>query len=128
MRFRVLIVDDDHNLVFLLRQRLEKEGYCVASAHSATDGYLHYLVFRPDLVLTDITMGEEDGLDLIRRIRSHNPAVKAIYMTGDPGRYETELDVECKYYHAGVLEKPFSGRQLLELISCSAHRERHVAA
>jgi DNA-binding response OmpR family regulator len=127
-RFRVLIVDDDHNLVFLLRQRLENEGYRVESAHSATEGYLNYLAFRPDLVLTDIAMGEEDGLDLIRRIRRHAPTVKTIYMTGEPGRHETELNVECKNYHAGVLEKPFSGRQLLELISCSVHRERHVAA
>lgn len=127
-KYRVLVVDDDSNLTYLLRQRLENEDIEVESANSVAEGYLTYLVFRPDLVLTDITMGEENGLELMRRIRRHNPGVGTIYMTGDLSRYGTELETEREVNHASVLEKPFSRRKLLESISAQTNGGRQIAA
>jgi DNA-binding response OmpR family regulator len=120
-RVKVMVVDDDDNLAFLLRQRLEKEDFDVASASSAAEGYLIYLAFRPDLVVTDIVMGEENGLDLIKRIRNHDPKVGTIYMTADQGPYQSELERERKVNHVCVLEKPFGGDKLLASIAAQVH-------
>ena len=127
-KFKVLIVDDDNNLAYLLRERLEYEDFEVESASSAAEGYLMYLMFRPDLVVTDISMGEENGLDLVKRIRNHDPKVGTIYMTGDLSRYWSELETEREVNHASILEKPFSGRKLLESITAQTHGRSQIAA
>jgi DNA-binding response OmpR family regulator len=127
-KFKVLVVDDDYNLAYLLRQRLEHEDFQVESANSVGEAYLLYLAFRPDLVLTDITMGAENGLDLMRRVRLHNPRVGTIYMTGDLSHCGSELEAEREVNHASILEKPFSGRKLLESISAQAHGRSQIAA
>lgn len=127
-KFKVLVVDDDCTLTYLLRERLEYEDFKVECANSAAEGYLIYLGFRPDLVITDINMGEENGLDLIKHIRTHDPKVRIIYMTGDLSRYDAELEKERDVFQASVLEKPFSGRKLLESISIQANGGRQIAA
>ena len=66
-------------------------------------------------------MGDENGLDLIKAIRKHKPSIKTIYMTGDLIRYHSEIEDERRLYHVGLLEKPFKGSDLAELISRSTH-------
>jgi CheY-like chemotaxis protein len=116
---KILIVDDNQDLAFLIKWMLEDEGYEVRSAKNGTDGYLTYLLFNPDLVLTDIQMPEKNGLELIREIRCHNPGVRTIYMSGDISQYGLPLEEEKEKYHAGVLEKPFSRNDLISLLSRS---------
>ena len=127
-KFKVLVVDDDCTLTYLLRQRLEYEYFKVECANSAAAGYLVYLGFRPDLVITDINMGEGNGLDLIKHIRTHDPKVRIIYMTGDLSLYGAELETERDVFHAIVLEKPFTGRKLLDSISVQANGGHQIAA
>jgi DNA-binding response OmpR family regulator len=64
--FKILVVDDDDNIAFAIQQRLESEGYEVRRANGSEEGYLTSLCFRPDLIVTDITMGRDNGLELIR--------------------------------------------------------------
>lgn len=127
-KFKVLVVDDDDNLARLIQVRLEGEGYEVTRANSAPKGYLTFFAFKPDVVLTDISMGEESGLDLVRQIRQHKSAVKAIFMTGDFGRYRSEIENERKLYHASLLEKPFKGHELTGLIAKYARDSQKKAA
>lgn len=127
-KYKILVVDDDDNLALLIQQRLEIEGYQVKRANSPGEGYSAFVDFGPDLVLTDITMGNETGLDLVKDIRKHNVAIKAIYMSGDFNRYRAEIEDEQKLYHASLLEKPFKGSELIELISKYAHGGRREAA
>jgi CheY-like chemotaxis protein len=116
---KILIVDDNQDLAFLIKWMLEDEGYEVKSAKNGLDGYLMYLLFHPDLVLTDIQMPEKNGLELIKEIRCHNPDVRTIYMSGDLGQYGSPLEEEKEKYHVGVLEKPFSRNELISLVSRS---------
>jgi CheY-like chemotaxis protein len=118
-KMKILIVDDNQDLAFLIKWMLEDEGYEVRSAQNGSDGYSTYLLFNPDLVLTDIQMPEKNGLDLIKEIRCHNPGVRTIYMSGDLGQYGPPLEEEKEKYHVGVLEKPFSRNQLISLLSRS---------
>ena len=86
------------------------------SAKDGEDGYLTYLLFNPDIVLTDIQMPEKNVLELMGHIRSHNPTVKTIYMSGDLSQFWSPLEEEKQKYHVGVLEKPFSRNELMSLI------------
>jgi len=116
---KILIVDDNQDLASLIKWMLEDEGYEVRLAANGRDGYSAYLLFSPDLVLTDIQMPEKNGLELIKEIRCHNPGVRTIYMSGDLSQYEPPLEEEKAKYHAGVLEKPFSKEELIRLLSHS---------
>jgi CheY-like chemotaxis protein len=113
---KILIVDDNQDLAFLIKCMLEDEGYEVRSAENGKDGYSTYLLFNPDLVLTDIQMPEKNGLELIREIRCQNPEIKTIYMSGDLSPYWTPLEEEKEKHHAGILEKPFSKHELISLL------------
>ncbi len=113
---KVLIVDDNQDLVFLIKWMLEEEGYEVKSAVNGRDGYATYLLFKPDLVLTDIQMPEKNGLDLIKEIRCHNPEVRTIYMSGDLSQYWSPLKEEKEKYHVEILEKPFSKDELMNML------------
>ncbi len=127
-KFKILVVDDDVNLAFLLQQRLESEGFEVENANSVTSGYLTYQSFKPDLVLTDISMGEESGFDLMHRIRKDAPRIKTIYMTGDLSRHLSVLEQERNQHHVMFLSKPFSERNLLESISARVQGRDQIAA
>ncbi len=118
-KMKILVVDDNQDLAFFLKWMLEGEGYEVRSAKDGQDGYSTYLVFSPDLILTDIQMPEKNGLELIREIRFHNPMVRAIYMSGDLSQYWSPLEEEKEKHHVGVLEKPFSKEELMHLLSPS---------
>ncbi len=114
---KVLIVDDNRDLALLLKWMLESEGYEVRAAQGGRDGYSTYLLFSPDLVLTDIQMPDKNGLELIKEIRCHNPAVRTIYMSGDLSLYRSPLKEEKEKYHVSVLEKPFSKQELMRLLN-----------
>lgn len=112
-----MAVDDDESLAFILEQMLESEGREVRRAADVAGAYWLYLFFKPDLVITDIQMPGRDGLELMRLIRAHNPNVKAIYMSGDLGRFRALLEEEKKKYPVRMLQKPFSRKELMRLVS-----------
>jgi DNA-binding response OmpR family regulator len=126
-KYRVLIVDDDANLTLLIEARLAASGYKVRTANSAGEAYQTFLAFKPHLVLTDIGIGEENGLELIKRIRSRGSNIKTIYMTGDLGRYRAALIQERKLYHAEFIAKPFKGSELIAVVSAQARGQRRAA-
>ena len=117
---KILIVDDADNLTLLLESRLEAASYEVKTANSAEDAYQTFLKFKPDLVLTDIGIGEENGLDLVKRIRDRCGSVKTIYMSGDLTRYRSLLVEEKTVHHAAVLAKPFTTNELISAVSAQA--------
>ena len=73
-------------------------------------------------------MRGETGMELVERIRIHEPEIPTIYMTGDPDRYRSELAMENTVHHSQVLRKPFSERNLLDLIADHAHGGRELTA
>ena len=116
-KMRVLIVDDDEGLCFILQTILESEGHEVKLAKDGRDGYWAYLEFKPELVITDIQMPGENGIELMEHIRTLNPAVRTIYMSGDLSNYWLPLEEEKRRYPVSYIEKPFSRTELMELLS-----------
>ncbi len=66
---RVLVIDDDKDILDLLEYNLEKEGYKVKTVYDSREALKYALEFKPDLVLLDIMMPHMDGIEVCRQMR-----------------------------------------------------------
>jgi DNA-binding response OmpR family regulator len=111
--YRILIVDDEPNIVLALELLMKKEGFEV---HTADDGEkaLHAIrELRPDLVLLDIMMPKLDGYEVCQRIRSDESLknVRIIMLTAK-GR-EVEKEKGLALGADSYITKPFSTREVV---------------
>jgi two-component system nitrogen regulation response regulator NtrX len=82
MSRNILVVDDETQIRDLLAIYLKRQGFQVATA-ATSDETLELLGSQlPDLVVLDISLGGEDGLTLLARIKASHPATKVIMLTG----------------------------------------------
>jgi DNA-binding NtrC family response regulator len=114
MSAHLLIVEDDPEMLDLLRKVLEKEGYRVslaADSHEATAS-LSKIPF--DLVVTDMVMPDNGGLELLQAIRASQPALPVIIITafGDWGTYSRALELGA----AAFISKPLKMAELTTAI------------
>ncbi len=78
---RLLVVDDEPNIVELLSVSLRFAGFDVASATNGRDAVARAREFRPDLVLLDVMLPDVDGFDVLRRIRGEGARVPVLFLT-----------------------------------------------
>lgn len=78
---RILIVDDEENVLVLFKRVLAKEGYQVECASSAYEALNRLENNSFNLVLTDLKMDGMDGIDLVRKSKAVNPALPFIMIT-----------------------------------------------
>lgn len=114
---KVLVVDDNRVLASTIQDILEDDGIEVVSANDGVDGYSAYLSFRPDMVITDIQMPRRSGVEMMHRIRNHNPMIKTVYMSGNMGSIRPFLCDEAKRYPVRFFEKPFSLESLKQAVA-----------
>jgi CheY-like chemotaxis protein len=114
---KVLVVDDNKDLADLIECILERDGVEVMSAYDGIEGYADYLLFKPDLVITDIQMPGGTGFEMMQHIRTHNPMIKTAYMSGNIDAYRRTLEQEKKRYPVTFFGKPFALKSLMELVS-----------
>lgn len=113
MSKRILIVDDEVNIVISLEFLLEQAGYYVRAAHNGQEGLEKIATFEPDLVLLDVMMPRLNGFDVCQKVRE-NPAwnhIKVVMLTAK-GR-ETEITKGFALGANAYITKPFSTRELL---------------
>ena len=79
---RIMIVDDSGFMRMLIRTMLVKHGYeIVAEAENGVVAIEKYRMFKPDLVMLDITMPEVNGIEALRAIKAEFPNVKAVMVS-----------------------------------------------
>ncbi|MBL8629998.1 MAG: response regulator transcription factor [Rhodospirillaceae bacterium] len=106
----ILVVDDDPRLCTLLARYLKDNGYMVTAAQSAAEARRHLASLRFDLLVVDRMMPGEDGLSLIKHIRSTN-AVPILMLTA---MGEAEQRIQGLEHGADdYMAKPFEPRELL---------------
>lgn len=111
---KILLVDDDVSLLKLLSIRLKSSGYEIQTAEDAHHALSRLAVFQPDLVITDLRMGEMDGLALFDRIHQQYPSLPVILLTAH-GTIAGAVDATRKGIFS-YLTKPFDSKQLLKEI------------
>lgn len=113
MPAKVLIVDDEANIVISLEFLMEQAGYAVAIARNGDEALEKIEGFRPDLVLLDVMLPGVNGFDILQRVRQQ-PEYRnmAIIMLTAKGR-EVEVTKGLALGANAYITKPFSTRDLL---------------
>ena len=115
---RVLIIDDEMVIRNSLRQLLETAGHDVADASNGHIGMQMHAQTPFDLVVTDILMPEQEGLETIMEIRRTSPGVKIIAMSGGGRFIHAEvLDIAQKLGAQRILTKPFTSQHVLDMVA-----------
>ncbi len=113
---RILIVDDERNLVNLLKQTFEAEGMQVALARDGIDCMNKVASFRPDLIIMDIMMPKLDGVDTTRLIR-RNRSYADTMIIALSARFDADTRERMKEAGANVfMRKPFSVAKLVSRV------------
>jgi DNA-binding NtrC family response regulator len=117
MATKILVVDDDISVTAILQEMLLDEGFEVDTAADGHEGYLAYLRHLPDVILTDIQMPRENGLELMEHVWMHNPEVRAIYMSGEWTCFQSAIRRKEEKFRVRFLRKPFYWTELMRLVS-----------
>lgn len=118
----VVVVDDETDLCELIALRLEHHGYRVSSEHGGR-GALDLLEREPvDLMLLDLRLDGEDGLDVLADVRRHSNDLPVIILTAH-GTIEVAVEA-TKRGAFGFLTKPFDDRELVSKIALGVQQHR----
>jgi DNA-binding response OmpR family regulator len=112
---RVLIIDDDIDLLMLLERRLLKEGFAVESAASLPEAEEIMSFFEPQVVVLDLNVNGEDGRKLCWKLKKgdHPYPVKVIMMSG----YDCNLSRAALFGADDMLAKPLHTEFLVHRIN-----------
>jgi DNA-binding response OmpR family regulator len=116
-RYTVLVVDDDASIRFLCRVNLELEGWTVREAASIAAARAELADDTIDVVLLDVHVGRESGVELLEEIRTRLPALPVVLLTGSFGTRSVE-GVAAD----AVIAKPFTLGELTETVRSVASR------
>lgn len=114
----ILIIDDDPQVLAMLRQRLMRNGYEVIEAADGKEGVKIYRENPTDLIITDLIMPEKEGIEIIIELRRDFPDIKIIAMSGggrvSPDQYlPMAKGLGARYTFA----KPIEMEELLQAIN-----------
>ncbi len=113
---RILVIDDDADMRAMLEQTLNSAGHEVTLAADGREGLEQYRRKPADLVITDIYMPNQEGLETIIELRRHFPEVAIIAMSGRAAAGPM-LSLAQKLGAVEVLHKPFVAEELLAAVA-----------
>jgi len=120
---KILIVDDERDIVKALMIRLQKAGYEVVTAFDGAQGVFMAHKEKPDLIILDIRMPAGNGFSVAQRLKhsTHTFTIPVIFLTGSP-----EKNAEQKAMALGArfyVKKPYDPEELLDAIKRALEKE-----
>ena len=112
---RILVIDDDSDTRAMLEQTLKPAGYEVILAADGREGVERYRASPVDLVITDLYMPNQEGLETIGELRRRFPEVAIIAMSGRPDS-GTMLSIAQTLATVEILRKPFVADELIAAV------------
>ena len=120
MSKKILIVEDEKNIVDILSFNLSKEGYDTLEAYDGEAGLRLALEENPDLILLDLMLPKMDGFDVCRSVRERNRSTPIIMLTAREEESDKVLGLELGA--DDYITKPFSMRELLARVKANIRR------
>jgi DNA-binding response OmpR family regulator len=120
MSQKILVVDDEIQIVRVVRSYLENANYQVLTASNGQDALFIAREEKPNLVVLDISMPKMDGLEFTRRIRSELPGIAIIMLTARVEEMDRILGLEIGA--DDYMTKPFSPRELVSRVRAVLRR------
>jgi CheY-like chemotaxis protein len=122
---RILLIEDDSELRLVLERLLERCGHSVASASNGREGLKRFRTANVDLVITDIFMPVQEGIETICELRRHRPDTKIIAISGGGPLGVTDHLVNAEKLGATfTLTKPFRSEDILQAVEFVVGRPR----
>lgn len=112
---KILVIDDEPSVLASIEQALQTVGHKVSSAGGGPEAIRSFQQDPVDLLITDIFMPDQDGIQLITYFRKQFPDLPIIAITGNP-RGNT-LEMASLLGAAAALQKPFSVEELLNAVN-----------
>ena len=116
----VLIVEDEKNIVDILRFNLQREGYRTLEAYDGKDGLDKAVSENPDLILLDVMLPQMNGFDVCRALRAQGSNVPVIILTAREEEADKVLGLEIGA--DDYITKPFSMRELIARVGANIRR------
>ena len=123
MASKVLIVDDEPNIVLSLEFLMKQQGYETRVARDGDEAIAEVEGFRPDLVLLDVMLPRRDGFEVCQRLRADGWSELKILMLTAKGR-DVEIEKGLALGADGYVTKPFSTAELVARVADLLERAR----
>ena len=127
MEKKILVVEDEKNIVDILVFNLKREGYTALEAFDGEEGLRLALEEDPDLILLDLMLPKLDGFEVCRSLRAAGKTTPILMLTAREGETDKVLGLELGA--DDYITKPFSMRELLARVKANIRRTgMHAAA
>ncbi len=117
---KILVVEDEKNIVDILVFNLKREGYDALEAYDGEEGLRLALEEKPDLILLDLMLPKMDGFDVCRSVREKDRSTPIIMLTAREEETDKVLGLELGA--DDYITKPFSMRELLARVKANIRR------
>ena len=117
----ILIVDDEQDFVEMLGLRLEEAGHRVRAAYDGAQGLAALDQAECDVVILDIRMPGQDGISVLKAIKSAHPVIEVILLTGH-GTIDTAVE-GLKSGAFDYVQKPANFEELLDKLEAARNRK-----
>lgn len=114
---RILIVEDEPDVLLLLENRVKGAGHDVVSATNGEEGLTLFATEKPDLVVLDWMMPRRDGIEVCEEIRASDPDHRTKVLMLTARSQQSDVDRAMEAGADDYIVKPFSSRDLIERIT-----------
>ena len=118
---RILIIDDERPILMTLEALLERRGYQVDTAPTASQGLKLLKSKSPALVLLDLQLPDAEGLEMLDRIKTELPEMQVIILTAHDSLHNAIESIKRGAYH--FISKPYAPEELLSLIEKALEKQ-----
>lgn len=119
----ILCIDDDSDILDMMRVTLESKGHAVETAGSAEEGIRRFNDVRPDMVFVDMMMEEPDsGMKVVKAIRESGSSMP-VYLLSSVGESLCSLSDCTELEFSDVLQKPISPGILFSIIGNKSQKQ-----
>jgi two-component system, OmpR family, response regulator CpxR len=113
-----VVIDDDAQVRCLIAMMLKRAGYEVAQAKDGGEGIELCSALDPEVVVTDIFMPRQDGIDVLREVKARARQPRVVAISGGSPRLQLDfLNVAESMGADAVIQKPFTPSQLLQAVT-----------